>query len=91
MRRFFAFLIVTMISLLFIIGCCSDHDTGRKHADYDIVKVCSIGDIDGSTCVQYGAKHWRSYSDGNFLEVKTLDGNVYDFNTSGWAILIIER
>ena len=91
MRRFFAFLIVTMISLLFIIGCCHDDGTRKKKADYDIVKVCSIGDTDGTTCVQYAAKRWYTFSKGSFLTVETPDGNEYDFNTSGWAILIDEK
>lgn len=90
MRRFFAFLIVTMISLLFIIGCCPDDGT-RKKRDYDIVKVCSIGDTDGTTCVQYAAKRWYTFSKGSFITVETPDGNEYDFNTSGWAILIDEK
>ncbi len=90
MRRFFTFLIVTTISLLFIIGCCPDAGT-RKKRDYDIVKVCSIGDTDGTTCVQYAAKRWYTFSKGSFITVETPDGNEYDFNTSGWAILIDEK
>ena len=90
MRRFFAFLIVTMFSLPFIIGCCPE-DSTKKKRQYDIVKVCSIGDTDGTTCVQYAAKRWYTFSKGSFLTVETPDGNEYDFNTSGWAILIDEK
>lgn len=60
MKSFFILLFSIMAVSALLVACCPDDGTGRKKADYDIIKVCSLGDTDGSSCVQYAAKRWRT-------------------------------
>lgn len=82
----------SMIAIALLMACCPESSKGVPNkGDYDIIKVCSIGDTDGTTCVQYAAKRRSTWGNGSFLEIKTPDGNTYDFNTAGWSILIVEK
>lgn len=92
MRRFLLLLFSTMIVTASLIACCPESNNGVPNkGDYDIIKVCSIGDTDGTSCVQYAAKSWGTFHNGHLLWIKTPDGHDYSFNVAGWSILIIER
>lgn len=67
--------------------CAGPAESKRTGERYYPVKVCSIGDLDGSTCVEYAAKSWDP--SGNDLMIHTLDGHTYRFNHAGWAWVVM--
>ena len=76
----------------FITGCCNgDGPAKSKHSgkSYYPIKVCSIGDMTGESCVEYAVKkYWKK---GRFITIETLDGHMYAFNYCGWSIIITEK
>ena len=66
--------------------CPGPAESKRTGERYYPVKVCSIGDLDGSSCVEYAAKSYDPT--GNDLLIRTLDGHTYRFNNAGWAWMI---
>lgn len=86
-----------LIALAFaavLIGCdcpCGEGpaESKRTGEKYLPVKVCPIGDTDGSTCVEYAAKSYNP--SGNGLMIHTLDGHTYRFNNAGWACVVTTR
>lgn len=92
MSRFFLLLFSTMIATALLMACCPESSNGVPNkGDYDIIKVCSLGDTDGTTCVQYAAKRWGTSHTSQLLWIETPDGHDYRFNTAGWSILIVEN
>lgn len=85
-RVLFLILIFALMS-----GCvaCKKH---KRHADAPkpnyIIKVCSLGDADGSTCATINAKDYSIHTP--YISIKTLDGELLRYNWSGWAIVIRE-
>ena len=74
-----------------VAGCCGEGPATSKHSGkkYYPVKVCSIGDVTGESCVEYAAEKYCS-CDNNFT-IKTLDGHKYSFNKAGWSIIITKK
>lgn len=77
-----------------LIGCeclCGEGPAKSKRTGerYYPVKVCSIGDTDGSTCVEYAAKSFDTR--GSDILINTLDGHTYRFNNAGWAWVVTTR
>lgn len=68
-------------------GCCDDGRPRGPKPDY-IIKVCSLGDTDGSTCVTIDAKDYSIHTP--YISIKTLDGELLRYNWEGWAIVIRE-
>ena len=92
MRQFVLLVLSVMSVCALLIACCPESSKGVPNkGDYDIIKVCSIGDTDGTTCVQYAAKSWGTFHHSQLLWIKTPDGHEYSFNTAGWSILIVEK
>ena len=75
-----------------VAGCGDEGPATSKHSGkkYYPVKVCSIGDVTGESCVEYAAESYSRCCDGNFT-VKTLDGHEYQFNENGWAVIITKK
>lgn len=69
--------------------CEGPAESKRTGERYYPVKVCSIGDLDGSSCVEYAAKSYNPR--GNDLMIHTLDGHIYRFNNAGWAWVVTTR
>lgn len=77
----------------FITGCCDgDGPAKSKHSGKKFypVKVCSIGDMTGESCVEYAAESYYRCSGRNHC-VRTLDGHEYQFNENGWAVIITKK
>lgn len=74
-----------------VAGCCGEGPATSKHSGkkYYPVKVCSIGDVTGESCVEYAAENCFS-SNNNFI-ITTLDGHKYEFNKAGWSIIITQK
>lgn len=75
-----------------VAGCCGEGPANSKHSGkkYYPIKVCSVGDMTGDSCVDYAAENYSSWGDG-MLSVTTLDGHEYEFNTAGWSIIITKK
>lgn len=84
-------LCVLVILAFMVVGCeCNGPAKSRRSGvKYYPVKVCSIGDLDGSSCVEYAAKSWDHR--GNDLMIRTLDGHTYRFNNAGWAWVVTTK
>ena len=74
-----------------VAGCCAEGPATSKHSGkrYYPVKVCSIGDVTGQSCVDYAAEKYCN-CDGEF-RITTLDGHKYSFNNAGWSIIITQK
>lgn len=75
-----------------VAGCSGEGPTTTKHSGkkYYPVKICSIGDMTGESCIEYAAESYSRCCDGN-LNVRTLDGHEYQFNENGWAVIITKK
>lgn len=75
-----------------VAGCCGEGPATSKHSGkkYYPVKVCSIGDVTGESCVEYAAEKYFN-CDNNFFRITTLDGHKYEFNNAGWSIIITKK
>lgn len=74
-----------------VAGCCGEGTATSKHSGkkYYPVKVCSIGDATGESCVEYAAEYYCNCDD-NF-SITTLDGHKYEFNKAGWSIILTKK
>ena len=74
-----------------VAGCCGEGPATSKHSGkkYYPVKVCSIGDATGESCVEYAAKNYRHNK--HLLTIETLDGHMYAFNYCGWSIILTKK
>jgi len=74
-----------------VAGCRGEGPATSKHSGkkYYPVKVCSIGDVTGESCVEYAAENYCN-CDNNF-SITTLDGHKYEFNKTGWSIIITKK
>lgn len=74
-----------------VVGCCVEGPANSKHSGkkYYPVKVCSIGDVTGESCVEYAAENYCNCDDN--LIIKTLDAHKYAFNKAGWSIIITQK
>lgn len=84
-------LVILSIFVVLLAGCVCEGpaESKRTGEKYYPVKVCTIGDTDGSSCVEYAAKSYDpSHND---LMIRTLDGHTYRFNHAGWAWIVTIR
>ena len=74
-----------------VVGCCGEGPATSKLSGkkYYPVKVCSIGDVTGESCVEYEAENYCNCDD-NFI-ITTLDGHKYEFYKAGWSIIITKK
>jgi len=74
-----------------VAGCCGEGPATSKHSGkkYYPVKVCSIGDVTGESCVEYAAESYSLHD--KLIYIATLDGHKYSFNTAGWSIIITKK
>ena len=71
-------------------GCqpCETCQT-QNESDVYMIKVCSIGDKDGESCVEHKV---RAYEVGHeYLHIRTRDNERYAYNKNGWAIMFYKK
>ena len=88
--------ILTLFAAALILSSCSqlcgeDHEhkysKKRRSAEpYWPVKVCSLGDQTGESCVEYKAKKISMHS--TFTSFYDMDGDEFQYNNAGWSIII---
>lgn len=86
--------IIGLIAILFLgyslMGCCDERSRRHSTSDYKyVVKVCSLGDRDGSSCVKYYVN--RIVYDTPTIDLYTNDGDHLMYNFSGWSILVVRK
>ena len=83
-------LLAATVSAL-VAGCFGEGPATSKHSGkkYYPVKVCSIGDMTGESCVEYKAENYCNCD--NSFNITTLDGHKYQFNKDGWAIILTKK
>lgn len=67
-------------------GPATSNHSGKK---YYPVKVCSIGDVTGESCVEYAAENYCFCE--TMFRITTLDGHKYEFNKAGWSIIVTKK
>lgn len=74
-----------------VAGCCGEGPATSKHSGkkYYPVKVCSIGDVTGESCVEYAAEDYCICD--NKFSITTLDGHKYEFYKAGWSIIVTKK
>lgn len=74
-----------------VAGCRGEGPATSKHSGkkYYPVKVCSIGDVTGESCVEYAAENYCNRN--NNFSITTLDGHKYEFNKAGWSIILTKK
>ena len=88
--------IVTLLAFALLLGAC-DHLCGQDHEHkyskkrrsaepYWPVKICSLGDQTGESCVEYKAK--KIVMEHSFFQFYDLDGDLLQYNNNGWSIII---
>lgn len=83
--------ILLLLVAFCLIACCDGPAKSRRTGEaYYPVKVCSIGDVTGESCVEYAAKSYCSECSGMFI-ITTLDGHKYSFNHEGWSIIVTKK
>lgn len=91
--------ILTLLTAALLITAC-DHLCGQDHEDkyskrrrsaepYWPVKVCSLGDKTGESCVEYEAK--KITRDNAFIQIYDMNGNEIQYNISAWSIVIYTK
>lgn len=83
--------IILLLTAFCLFGCdeCGDKQVQTRNGSYTPIRVCPIGCAEASSCVEYQAV---SYTFGSStIQMKTLDGHRYMFNTDGWAFMIIKE
>lgn len=83
--------ILLLLITFCLFGCdeWGDKQVQTRNSSYTPIKVCPIGCSENTVCVDYKAV---SYTFGsNTLQMKTLDGHRYMFNTKGWAFIITKE
>ena len=84
--------ILFLILIFALMSGCVACKKPKRHGDAPkpdyIIKVCSLGDTDGSTCVTIDAKDYANHTP--YIRIKTLDGELLRYNWAGWAIVIRE-
>lgn len=91
--------ILTLLAAALLLAAC-DHLCGQDHKhkyskkqrsaeQYWTVKVCSIVDKNGESCVEYEAK--KIIMDNTFTKFYDTDGDEIQYNNAGWAIVISKK
>ena len=80
-------LFISMLAII-LTGCCKHGPakSRKKGEHYYPFKICSLNDLEGSSCVEYAVKKYDTR--GNDIMIWTLDWHKYRFNHSGWAWII---
>ena len=88
--------IVTLLAFALLLGACDqlcgqDHEhkysKKRRSAEpYWPVKICSLGDQTGESCVEYKAK--KIIMEHSFFQFYDMDGDLLQYNNAGWSIII---
>lgn len=91
--------IVTLLAFALLPGACDhlcgqdhDHKYGKKRRSaepYWPVKVCSLGDQTGESCVEYKAK--KITMGNTFIQFYDMEDEVIQYNNSGWSIVIYPK
>lgn len=72
-----------------ITGCQPCETCQTNESDVYMIKVCSLGDKDGESCVEHKI---RAYEVGTeYLHIRTRDNERYAYNKNGWAIMFYKR
>ena len=83
---------VALVFCLFgaVLSGCQPCETCQDHeSDVYMIKVCSLGDKDGESCVEHKV---RKYVVGNeYLHIRTRDNERFAYNKNGWAIMFYKR
>ena len=88
--------ILTVLTAALVLAGC-EHLCGKDHEHkyskkrrsaepYWPVKVCSLGDQTGESCVVYKAK--KITMGNTFIQFYDMDDEVTQYNNSGWSIVI---
>ena len=74
-----------------VAGCYGGGPATSKHSGkkYYPVKVCSIGDVTGESCVEYAAESYCNCD--NKFSITTIDGHKYEFYKAGWSIILTKK
>ena len=83
--------LLLILMLMVLSACCDDKPETSKHTSekYYPIKICTIGDVSGESCVMYAATFFEW--DTGYLKITTVDGHKYRFNNAGWSILITKK
>lgn len=71
-------------------GCqpCESCQT-QNGSDVYLIKVCSLGDKDGESCVEHKVLKYEVGTE--YLHIRTRDNERYAYNKNGWAIMFYKR
>ena len=72
--------------------CESSHTQScrtQNGSDVYMIKVCSLGDKDGESCVEHKVMKYEVGSE--YLHIRTRDNERYAYNKNGWAIMFYKR
>ena len=85
-------ILLALAIAIFGSGCCGEGPATSKHSGnrYYPIKICSVGDMTGESCVEYAAKHYN-FPWKNIIRITTLDNHTYDLNINGWSIIITNK
>ena len=87
--------ILTLSAAALVLTSCvlCGHDHEHKYSKkrrsvepYWPVKVCSLGDQTGESCVSYKAK--KIIIEHSFFQFYDMDGELLQYNNAGWSIVI---
>jgi len=62
---------------------------GCQENDVYLIKVCSLGDKDGESCVEHKVSKYVIGSE--YIHIRTRDNERYAYNKNGWAIMFYKR
>lgn len=80
-------LLLSVFALPFLFWGC-DCDACKVNEDLPTIKVCSIGDQTGESCVEHAVD---KYDIGTkFLHIRTRGGERFAYNINGWSIMMIK-
>lgn len=82
-------LLIILVAMILVCCCEAPEESKRTGKKYFPIKICTIGDVSGESCVMYAATSYEW--DTGYLRIATVDGHKYRFNNAGWAILITKK
>lgn len=89
MKRTLIILAVSLITGCHLCGQDHEHKYSKKRRSaepYWPVKICSLGDQTGESCVEYKAK--KIIIEHSFFQFYDMDGDLLQYNNAGWSIII---
>lgn len=80
-------LLLAVFAIPFIFWGC-DCDACKVNEDLPTIKVCSLGDQTGESCVEHAVD---KYDIGTkFIHIRTRGGERFAYNLNGWSIMMIK-